>query len=77
MRVHLACPHHHVITIINFIKQALYIFRGVLTIGIHEYQHLTLCVSCAGLDGGTITHGVNMRDNLDLVLSADINGVVS
>jgi len=76
MRVYLACPHDHVITIINFIKQALYIFRVVLTIGIHEYQNLALCIACTGLDGSTITHGVNVGDNLNLILGTDINGFI-
>ena len=76
MCVYLACAHNHVVAIVNFIEQALYIFRGVLTISIHEHQNMALCIAGTGLDRCAIAHGVNVRDDLDLVLRADINGVV-
>ena len=76
MGLHLPRADRHVEPTLDFFQQKLDVFRVVLAIGVHKYQDVAFGISGAGLDGGTVTHGVNVGQNPDVVLAADFCGVI-
>ncbi len=64
--------NYHVIPLTQFLKQTGNISWIMLTIGVHENQHITRCVSSPCFDSRAVPHAVRVRDYLDAVLTCDV-----
>ncbi len=69
-------PHNHIVTIAQLGQHPTDVFWIVLAIGIHEQQDGSAGLSCAGFDGGAVTHRVRMIEAFGTMLPTDVGGII-
>ena len=66
-----SCTDHEIISILDFIQQSRYIAIIVLSIRIHENDHLTRCMPGTGLDSGTISQVIQVAHHRRACICSD------
>ena len=77
MGIRLTRSDRHIETGVQFLYQAVDIRWVMLAVGVHENKDIARGIPRPRFDGCSISHGIDMRHDPDVILVADFSGIIN